>query len=259
MCYAFDAQPPDLPVGGGAFNAAPLTLTSADGTPFSAYLARPAAPNGAAVVVLPDVRGLFRFYEELAERFAAVGVTAIAFDYFGRTAGLTARDADFEFMPHVKQTHFDTVAADVAAVVAALRAEEGVEAGKVFTVGFCFGGGHSFLQATTGLGLAGVVGFYGQVGVARFGAPAPTEVAASFACPVLGLFGGDDPGIPVEAVEAFDAALAEAGVPHEIVIYPGAPHSFFDRKQEQFADASADAWRRILDFFAEPARLPAAV
>ena len=87
------------------------TLTSADGTEFSAYLARADGPTG--VVVLPDVRGLFRFYEQLAERFAAAGHPAIAIDYFGRTAGLGPRDEDFEYMPHVKQTTPETVALDV--------------------------------------------------------------------------------------------------------------------------------------------------
>ena len=60
--------------------------------------------------------------------------------------------------------------------------------------------------------------------------------------------GGDDPGIPVEDVEAFDRALDDAGVEHEIVVYPGAPHSFFDRKQEEFAAESEDAWNRVLAF-----------
>jgi carboxymethylenebutenolidase len=60
--------------------------------------------------------------------------------------------------------------------------------------------------------------------------------------------GGDDPGIPVEDVNAFDVALDAAGVEHEVVIYPGAPHSFFDRKYEEFADASEDAWSRVLAF-----------
>ena len=59
---------------------------------------------------------------------------------------------------------------------------------------------------------------------------------------------GDDPGIPVEVVEEFRQALENAGVEHEVVVYPGAPHSFFDRKQEEYADDSADAWRRVLDF-----------
>ena len=60
--------------------------------------------------------------------------------------------------------------------------------------------------------------------------------------------GGADEGIPVEDVQAFEQALEEAGVEHEIAIYDGAPHSFFDRKFEEFADASADAWNRTLAF-----------
>jgi len=66
--------------------------------------------------------------------------------------------------------------------------------------------------------------------------------------PILALQGGDDPGIPVEESRAFDEALAAADVEHEVVIYPGAPHSFFDRKHEEFADDSEDAWARVLAF-----------
>jgi carboxymethylenebutenolidase len=68
------------------------------------------------------------------------------------------------------------------------------------------------------------------------------------ACPILALMGGDDPGIPVEDVEEFRRALTHAGVSHEIVVYPGAPHSFFDRKHAEFADESRDAWGRVLAF-----------
>ena len=94
MCFAFDAHPPDLPadlvrpsMAGGA-GAEVLELTSADGTAFSAALAESADPTGGpGVLILPDVRGLYRFYLELAERFAQAGHHAIAIDYFGRTAG----------------------------------------------------------------------------------------------------------------------------------------------------------------------------
>ena len=65
---------------------------------------------------------------------------------------------------------------------------------------------------------------------------------------MLGLFGGADQAIPGEAVDGFRAALAAAGVANEIVVYPGAPHSFFDRRAEEHADASADAWRQMLGF-----------
>jgi carboxymethylenebutenolidase len=71
---------------------------------------------------------------------------------------------------------------------------------------------------------------------------------------VLGLFGGSDPGIPAEQVQALDAALDQSGVEHTIVSYPGAPHSFFDRKAEQFAEESRDAWHRLLDFVGTQAR-----
>jgi carboxymethylenebutenolidase len=70
-------------------------------------------------------------------------------------------------------------------------------------------------------------------------------------CPILALMGGDDPGIPQEAVDEFEAALSAAGVPHGVVVYPGAPHSFFDRKHADYAEDSADAWARVLAFMAE--------
>ena len=69
-------------------------------------------------------------------------------------------------------------------------------------------------------------------------------------CPILALQAGDDQNITAEDNAAFDAALTEAGVEHEIFSYPGAPHSFFDRKYEQFAADSEDAWSRVLDFIA---------
>ncbi len=240
MCFPFDAIVPDLPPGfhviaGGAAGE-PLTLTSADGTEFSAYLAR--AEGSTGVVVLPDVRGLFRFYEQLAERFAAAGHPAIAIDYFGRTAGLGPRDEDFEFRPHVQQTRPETVAQDVAAAIAALDAE------RVITVGFCFGGAQSFMQAAEGHDrLAGVVGFYGSL--KREGQRWALDRAPDAKVPVLGLFAGDDQNITADQVAAFDAALP---VEHEIVTYEGAPHSFFDRRQEAYPSESQDAWERILGF-----------
>ena len=77
------------------------------------------------------------------------------------------------------------------------------------------------------------------------------EQAPSYACPVLGLFGGADPAIPEEDVEAFRNALEEAEVKNELVVYEGAPHSFFDRRYEQYRDACQDAWTRVLGFILE--------
>ena len=205
----------------------------------------PDEPSGAGIVILPDVRGLYRFYEELALRFAERGHAAIAIDYFGRTAGVEKRDDDFEYMPHVLETTVEGVQADVAAAVARLRSDG---ATAVFSVGFCFGGRNSWLAAAGGHGLAGSIGFYGRPGPGRDGSAGPAQRAAELKAPILALMGGADEGIPVEDVRAFERALEEAGVEHEIAIYDGAPHSFFDRKFEEFADASADAWDRTLAF-----------
>ena len=253
MCYETTARPPLPPIAGGAGTAArDLELTSADGTRFGAFSATTDAENAPGMVILPDVRGLHAFYKDLAVRFAEAGIHATTFDYFGRTAGIATRTDDFEWMPHVGQAKPDQIAADVAATIGHVRSDEGGNATKVFTVGFCFGGRNSFNQAARGHGLAGVVGFYGAV-APRPPYPAetaPINLAPSYECPVLGLFGGADQGISAEDVGKFGQALESAGVEYDLHIYDGAPHSFFDRAQDQFKDESDDAWRRILSFVA---------
>jgi carboxymethylenebutenolidase len=245
MCHELDSSPPVAVIRGAAVSNEDVVLTSADGTRLAAFSAVPDEPTGTGVVILPDVRGLHRFYEELALRFAERGIAAIAIDYFGRTAGVGKRDEDFPFREHAGQTSPETVQADVAAGVAFLR-ERGVSA--IFTVGFCFGGRHSWLSAAGGQGLAGAVGFYGRPGEGADGSAGPAQRAAELQAPILALMAGADQGISTEDVAAFDEALSGAGVEHEVVTYDGAPHSFFDRRQEDFADASADAWRRVLAF-----------
>jgi carboxymethylenebutenolidase len=256
MCSPYDAVPPDLPPGltlrhiGGGAAAERLTLTAADGTRFAAAFAEsPNTQSRSGIVVLPDARGLYPFYERLAERFAEAGHHAIAIDYFGRTAGVGTRGDSFEFMPHVTVAEARNVQADVAAAIEHLRDRAGATA--LFTVGFCFGGTNAFLTATRGdLGLSGAVGFYGGLDPAAYGAiiPSPVDHSSETEVPVLGLFGGGDQSIPQARIDAFGEGLRASGVVHEIHVYPDAPHSFFDRSYEQWRDASADAWNRVLEF-----------
>jgi carboxymethylenebutenolidase len=245
VCFDADSLPPVPVLSGGALTHEDLVLDSPDGAQFAAFAALPDEPSDTGVVILPDVRGLYRFYEELALRFAERGYAAIAIDYFGRTAGVAKRDDDFEYMPHVQQTTKEGIQADTGAAVAWLR---GHGAASVFTVGFCLGGRHSWLAATAGHGLAGAVGFYGRPGRAQDGTPGPAQLADQMEAPILALQAGDDKNITLDDNAAFDEALTAAGVEHEVVTYEGAPHSFFDRKQENFAEASADAWRRTQEF-----------
>ena len=247
MCFDHDSRPPIAPISGGSLDAREIALAAADGNRFAAYEARATAPTGAGMVVLPDVRGLHTYYRELVEHFAEHGVDAIGIDYFGRTAGIGDRGPDFDWAPHVPQTTYAGLRADVTAAVEHLRATTGVE--RVFTMGFCMGGRLAFLADTFGLGLAGVVGFYGwPVGPSKNGTPAPADEAGSFEAPVLAVFGGADQGIGADAVATFEAALDAAGVRHRVVTYPDAPHSFFDRKEAEFAEASAAAWAETLAF-----------
>ena len=252
MCFDHDSRPPIAPIAGGAIDGMLTELAARDGNRFAAFRARPASVGRAAVVILPDVRGLHPYYEELALRFAERGVDAIAIDWFGRTAGATRRGEDFEYMPHVTKTTWAGISADIEAAVAAVRGDPGSDDESpqaVFTLGFCMGGRMSFLAATLGLDLAGVIGLYGTLsGPWRNDAPAPLDLVGSFEAPVLGLFGGADQGITPEQVAAFDAALGAAGMDHRIVTYPGAPHSFFDRKAAEFAAESEATWTEILTF-----------
>jgi carboxymethylenebutenolidase len=193
MCFDHDARPPLPPIRGSAMDAPDLTLTSADGTEFAAYTAVPDSPSGAGVVIIPDVRGLHPYYEELTLRFAEAGVHAVAIDLYARTAGSGKRAQGFEYEPHVLQLDAATANDDVAAAAAVVR--DSVE--RIYTIGFCLGGRISLLQAAAGLDLSGVIGLYPwPVGPHRSGLPAPADEAPRFACPVLAIYGGADAGIP---------------------------------------------------------------
>jgi carboxymethylenebutenolidase len=247
MCFDLDSRPPIPTIAGAAVDGQRVTLTSADGTQFMAFDAQPESPTGAGVVIFPDVRGLHHFYEELALRFAERGINAVAIDYFGRTAPSDDRGDGFDYQPHVAQTQHEQLMADAGAARERL-VEHGVR--EIFTMGFCMGGRLAFVAGSRPeLDVTGAIGFYGwPVGPGRAGTPAPADVAGEQTSAVLAIFGGADQGIPQDAIDTYGEALADADVDHEVVVYPGAPHSFFDRKAEQFSGESEDAWAKVMAF-----------
>ncbi|WP_223198684.1 dienelactone hydrolase family protein [Solihabitans fulvus] len=213
----------------------PIELTAADGNRCNAYRAKPATPNGRNVVLLPDVRGLHPFYEDLAVRFAEAGFDTVAFDYFGRSAGTGPRGEGFDWQQHWPKVTPDQVHTDASAAAGALGD------GPTYTVGFCFGGSQSWRLAASDLDLAGAIGFYGKPKLVA-------DVVESIRVPLLLLVAGADQATPQADFAAFDQRLTDLGKPHELHVYDGAPHSFFDRAHGEWRDACADAWRRILDF-----------
>jgi len=241
MCYTDDARPPLPPISGAAADQGDVTLKAGDGTQFMAYFARASKPTGAGMIVMPDVRGLHHFYKELAQRFAEAGIDAVAIDYFGRTAGMGDRSDSFEYMPHLEKTTQEMIAMDVAAAIAYLKSKDGGAVKSVFTVGFCFGGSSSWNQSALQPELNGAIGFYGRP-------PRSETYISDMKAPLLLLIAGDDAATPVDASKEFEHKLKAAGVPTEMHIYEGAPHSFFDRTFALWKEAGDDAWRRMLAF-----------
>src|SRR6202158_696632 len=161
MCVDDDSFPPIPPISGGAAGSRDLHLTSSDAPGFMAHAARAARPTGAGMVVIPDVRGLHPYYKELADRFAEIGVDSVAIDFFARTAPSEDRSEKFDFMAQVPLTKPETLQADITAAAAYLRTPDGGQVKSLYSVGFCFGGALSYLQAASGLDYAGVIGFCG--------------------------------------------------------------------------------------------------
>jgi carboxymethylenebutenolidase len=242
MCHDHDSRPPAPPRTGEVADRGSTTPTAADGTEFSAAYALPAGTAGVGVVILPDVRGLHPYYVALTERFAEAGLAAIAFDYFGRTAGPVGdagtRGADFDHQPHIARTTPEGIDADLTAAMNDLRGRTRPDL-PVVTVGFCFGGSHSWRQSGGNLDLAGCAGFYGKPSVVG-------EAATRAHLPTVMLIAGADRATPVADQLRLADTMRAAGADVDAVVYDGAPHSFFDRAYGEWAQACEDAWRHVL-------------
>jgi carboxymethylenebutenolidase len=242
MCHDHDSRPPAPPRTGAVLERGVLTLTAADGTEFSAAYAAPDGDPRVGVVVLPDVRGLHPYYVALAERFAETGAAAVALDWFGRSAGTCGptgtRETDFDWQAHVPRTTPEDIDADITAAIGYLR-ERTLPDLPVVTVGFCFGGSHSWRQAGGELDLAGCVGFYGKPSIVG-------DAARRAHLPTVMVIAGADAATPVADQLQLAETMRAAGADVDAAVYDGAPHSFFDRAYGDWAEACADAWQHVL-------------
>jgi len=205
-----------------------------------------------AIIVIQEAFGLTSHITGLTDRLADAGYRAVAPALFHRQTSEPIGYTDFDkVMPMIQSLDAEQIRTDLDATIGFLN-DEGFDATSIGMVGFCMGGSVTLYAATRpGIG-AGVTFYGGGVATGRFGLPSLIELAPSLRVPWLGLYGDLDQSIPVDEVEELRSAAASSGQVTEIVRYPEAGHGFNcnDRPDHFNADAAADGWAKMLDFFA---------
>jgi carboxymethylenebutenolidase len=210
-------------------------------SPLFAYLAEPDGDGPfPGVVVIHEIHGLNDDIKSIAERFAGEGYVALAVDlYAGRNRALCMVRLMSGML--LNSLHHAGIG-DLKATLNSLESRPNVDATRLGAIGFCLGGNLSICWACTDPRLKVIAPFYGMN-------PRPLEAVAR-ACPVVGSYPEQD--FTAGAARKLDIALERYKVPHDVKIYPGARHSFFNRDGRSYDKAaSADAWQRTLEFFRE--------
>jgi carboxymethylenebutenolidase len=228
------------------------TIASGDAR-LPVYLAKPPGDGPfPVVVVIQEIFGVHEHIADVARRFAKLGYLAVAPELYARLGDpKTAPDLDTLRRDFVNRTGDAQVLADIDATVA-WAATRGGDRARLGVTGFCWGGRITWLYAAHQPQVKAAVAWYGRLTGDRTAlSPShPLDVAARLKAPVLGLYGGQDQGIPLATVEAQRAALQAAGQASEIHVYPEAPHAFFaDYRASYRAEAAADGWQRLQEWF----------
>ena len=214
----------------------------------------PAAPAPhPAIVLIPDVRGLYAHYRDVAQRFASEGFATLALDVYSREGAPEISDVA-SALRWMRGLPDERVLGDVGGAVGFLAERPDVRSEAVGITGFCMGGQYTLMAACSVPGIAAAVSWYGMLSYAEKSAHkprSPLDMAAALACPYLGFFGADDGLSPEQDVERLRKALQGTGKQFEIVTYAGAGHAFFNdsRPDGYRPEAAADSWKRALAFF----------
>jgi carboxymethylenebutenolidase len=236
---------------------ADVRIPSAAGE-IAGYSARPGKPKGKPpiVLVVHEIFGVHEHIRDVCRRLAKQGFLAVAPDLFARQGDVSKMADMREILGKVvSKIPDEQVLADLDATLAWAKASGGGDAGRIGITGFCWGGRIVWLYAARAASLKAAVAWYGRlVGDKDALHPRhPIDVAASLKAPVLGLYGGQDQGIPVATVEEMRKALAggdAAAKRSQIHVYPDAGHAFFaDYRPSYRAEAAADGWSRLLAWF----------
>lgn len=235
-------------------------FTGAGSYTMPAFLARPSGPGRRpSIIVVNEIFGIHDYIKDVCRRFGREGYVAIAPDYFDR-AGDPAPMTDMSAIRDIVATaNNEQVMGDTQGAIAWLKAQRFTKGDTIGITGFCWGGAVTWMAAARFSEIKGGVAWYGRLVRPQTGSwgadeerPWPVDIAGSLRTPVLGLYAGNDRGIPVSTVEQMRAALQRADNPSrsEIIVYPDVGHGFHaDYRDSYNGEAAADGWMRCLAWF----------
>jgi len=218
------------------------------------YEARPEASGRYPVVlVIPEIFGMHEHIKDVTRRFAKAGYLGITFEPYAREGGVLNLP-DMDAVRKVVDVIPDQrVMEDLDAVLAYAKGHPAALPDRIGVTGFCRGGMYTLLFAARSRDLKAAVAWYGQIRPAKtpgVRTAGPLDVASQIGIPVLGLYGGEDLGIPVADVKAMESALKSHGKTAQFVVYPGTPHAFYaDYRPSYRPEAARDAWGRCIAWF----------
>ena len=218
------------------------------------YFARPAGvQNPPIILVAMEIFGLHEYIRDVTRRVAKLGAFAVAPDYYFRMGDLTRITEINKLMPLVNSKSDAELISDLDATVE-WASSQGGDKTRLGIMGFCRGGRTVWEYCAANAGVKAGVAFYGSLAdppaQKSIWPKSPLQLAPEMKSPVLGLYGGDDQGIPAEQIDEMKAALKSAGKTAEFKIYPGAPHGFHaDYRPSYRKDAAEDAWQRMAAWF----------
>ncbi|MFC5372093.1 dienelactone hydrolase family protein [Brevundimonas faecalis] len=237
-----------------------VSYPAPDGFELPAYVARPEGQGPfPVVVVVSEIFGVHEYIRDVCRRLAKAGYAAVAPAFFVRVEDPAPLSDMQAVMRIVAAAGYEQVMGDVGATLDWIGAQTWARSERVGITGFCWGGKVVWQACARFPALDAGVAWYGRLAPAATateeqktaGRPWPVDLAAELKAPVLGLYGGQDTGIPLASVEAMRAALAQGGAAgSEIVVYDDAPHGFHADYRASYREADAkDGWRRLLALF----------
>ena len=205
-----------------------------------------------AVLVVQEVFGVHEHIKDICRRFAKAGYFAVAPALYAREGDVVGMSDTKQIMQVVAKVPEPQVASDLDATAAWAKSTGKADTSKLGITGFCWGGRQVWLYAAHNPDVKAGVSWYGvlQRPKTAMTPDNPIDLVNRINAPVLGLYGGADPGIPIAQIDALRAALKAAGKPSEIVVYPDTPHGFnADYRPSYRPQQAKDGWKRMLAWF----------